>query len=221
MNLVLGLLCTVISGSWAVGYPVEGRILPAIIDLSNCNHRTKLASTVKNLALEKSKRVPNQVAENLRSLTNAIGLSVDQLGLITGALLLIERGAGMPSDQEGAFWGIALSFLQIAKEPNRPYAAVINMFFRMFEEDYVDIFGSKSVGYQFLIRLVIACHMPQIPEEAREMMILVFTDLMSSKKSTNKDIQERFSAILDGFLALDKGDPVDLLEQLHALADKP
>jgi hypothetical protein len=218
MNVLVSVICIVLAAVRAAGYPLEGELIPKIVDLSECNHRTRLAALVKELALKKAKKVPYPISGKLRDLSRSVGLDMDQLGLIVGAVWLIKRGETAAPASQGKFQQIAYSLLCTAESGSSPHRDVVIALFRNFEKDYSVIFGSRGLGYNMIIRIIIACHLPYVLEEARNSLFGVFVGLMSPIVPENAAILEPFSEILDALISTESNERNAIVENLKRIA---
>ncbi len=174
-------------------YPVEGFVIPPIVDLSGCNHRTSLARVIKHLSEDEP---------DLVDLSHSSSLDIDQLGLMLGSVVMSRNGV---SDE-------ARKLAEMAQNEVRPFKGIIKMIAVPFENDYPSVFGSKNIGYQFLMRSIIAMHLFKINEETRSLVFSVFGSFLSvcsnfTKKRTcleataavPVDVRElsKFSHVLD------------------------
>ena len=148
-------------------YPYEGYTLRGLVDLSGCNHRTSLASRIKSLA---------QDVPGLLDLAQAVSLDFDQLGLMIGAALFSNRGSHVLSSR----------FMSVANRTDRDYTAMMRMLVVPYETDYSSVFGSRSLGYQILMRMVIVFYMPSVPEDFKLALLGVFTSFFTNASSACK-----------------------------------
>jgi len=143
---------------------------------------------------------------------------MDQLGLMVGAVWLIERGETVAPASQGEFQETAYSLLCTAESGNRPHRDVVISLFRNFEKDYSVIFGSRGLGYNMIIRIIIACHLPYVLEEARNSLFGVFVGLMSPIVPENAAILEPFSEILDALISTESNERNAIVENLKRIA---
>jgi hypothetical protein len=174
-------------------YPLEGRLIPQVVDLKKCNHRTSLARAIKEVAATVDS-IPD-----LFDLSLSPALDFDQLGLMLGAVIFANMG----------FAHDANSFMDMARNNRGIYKGVIRLVTAPFEEDYESIFGSKYIGYQFLMRMIIVMHLRGISDEKKSMVFSVFASCLSPRNSfakvkkdprpaaVNMEHLSKFSEILD------------------------